>query len=535
MLKTSVKIGTYLRMGALLLLFFCGYSIAQDEVPEYVLEPAAPAEAQSFVPEPPPPPVPPPPAPAVPLDDIPRGFGAQLQKAQPPAPEPEPVPEPAPVVPVSSSSVKVSSSSAVPFKFYEDYLDSVVVFARNILPGKQELETQKALIKEKGPEPKSGFETQAVYNARIANHEREKQKQIDALQKKYEAEQKVRKDKLNRAIHYKPDVQPNWEGILIQDTTIEGYNARIAKLADKISFMKTKTTGVMTTLTNLELLSESDLETLDRKNRIYMARLARAIELMEDYILQEYIKVLSTERKKFEMTLSAYDPEKEQYQIHVRDYYSRTVPFNFIGFIKVPPPVAQEINYKTDDFLASVDYINFPFVVNGANLYPGTKKADIYYKDKALPNTGVFQNVPGFENSPGYIEWAVRADSLISGKLKSKKLNTSYAMSDALPKEGTWWSRNKNIMGVLFLMAGAGSAVAGVLQNNLAEDNKKKAGEWYSGATQSVVNQDRTAYDYYSKGYDKSVKDVRFNENMRNGFYIGAGVFGAAAIFSWTF
>jgi hypothetical protein len=295
----------------------------------------------------------------------------------------------------------------------------------------------------------------------------------------------------------------------------------------------------MDVLTNLELLDKSDLETLDKKNRIYIARLERAVELMHNYILQEYAKVKSTERKKFEMVFGAYDPEKEQFQVNMSDLSSKTVPFDFVGFIKVSPQTAQEIDRKTDNFLGSVDYINYQFMVNGQAVYPGAKKADIYYKDKTVASTGVFRNVGGFENLDGYVEWAMYADSLISGKLVPKKLDSLYAMKSVLPKvapTGTWWSRNKNIVrGTFFVFSAASAGVAIWQDQEVRKNTKKLKNDYYKKIEDAVDSQNKTDYDNYSKKYKDGVDDVRFNENMRNGFYIGAGAFGVAGILSLCF
>ncbi|MCL2100129.1 MAG: hypothetical protein FWH22_00245 [Fibromonadales bacterium] len=525
----------------LLLAFFCGYLHAQEEIPMQDSVPSPliidPVPEAAVAPEPIP----------VSLDSIPQGFSAQIQRNQPPPPAEEPPPPPPePKVALPPPSPPPPPVKAPLYRFYEDYLDSVVIFARNVLPGKQNFETKKALINEEKPAPKGEYEKQSDYDKRIAGFDGEKQKKIRALEKEYAADEKSRMEKLRAAVNYKPDLQPEWAGILKQDTTAEGYEERIAKLAGKISFMGTKTANVEEILTNLGLLGKKDLETLNRKNRIYMARLDRARELMRDYILQEQAKVLSTERTKFDMALGAYDPEKEQFQVNMNDINSKTVPFDYVGFIKISPSAAQEINRRTDDFLGSVDYINYPFIVNGEKLFPGTKKADIYYKDKAVPSTGVFRNVASFENAEGYIEWAMRADSLISGKVKPRKLDSLYAMKRELPKAakqakaapaGTWWERNKNIVrGSLFVLAAAGTGVA-VWQNIEADNKVKKMNEndWYNKTAQAIVDKDKDAYNRYSKEYDDAVKKVRSHEDMRNGFYIGAGVFGFTGILSLAF
>jgi hypothetical protein len=498
----------------------------------------------------PPPPVPPPTysvpqAQPIPLDSIPMGFSSQLKKNQPP-----PVSESAPPVPelvstskVSSSSIFSSSSVAPPppppiYKFYADYLDSLVIFARNVLPSKHDFESKKALINEEVPGPKGQYEKRADYDYRIANFDKEKEKRIRDLEKKYKADEKIRLKKLEDAINYKPDIQPEWSGLLKQDADVDGYHLRTVRFTDKISYMKKRATDVMEILAGLELLSKSDLETLNKKNRICIARLERGIELMQDYILQEYAEVKSTGKKKYDMSLGTYDPEKEQFQVNMSDIYSRTVPFDFVGFVKVPPQIAEEVDRKTDDFLGSVEYINYPFMLNGEALYPGAKNANFYYKGQAVSSVGGFRNVGGFEYLEGYIEWATYADSLISGKLAPRNLDSSYAMKNTLPKvalAGTWWSRNESIVrGTLFALSALSAGVA-IWQNFEVKSNTEKARGDYNKAINAINEQNEDGRNSYSQKYKNDVKNVRSSEGMRSGFYIIAGVFGVAGIVSFYF
>jgi len=428
------------------------------------------------------------------------------------------------------------------YKAYEDYLDSLVVYARAVQPMKEKFETQKALINEEAPKPKDNYEKQAEYDKRIANFDKDKQKRIAALEKEYNAEAKNQKNKLASAINHK-DLQPDWGGILQQDTTVEGYTDRIGRLASKLSYMKSRTEQVQETLSRLDLLDKGDLETLGNNNRVYLARLERAGLLMQNYIMMEYAKILSTERQKFNMAFGAYDPEKEYFPVNMNNANSDTVPFDFVGFVKIAPAEARVIDGKTDDFLASVSYINFPFVVNGSNSYPGVAKAEIYYKDKPVSSTGNFKSIPRLEVLDGFKEWSIVADSLISGKLVPKKLDSAYVMKRELPKavkakepsEGTWWSRNKNIMRATFIVLAAAGAGVGFWQNMEADNRAKDAEKFGKAAYNHGADGNKGAYDQYNNAYNDEVKKVHKHENFRNGFYIGAGVFGAVAILSFTF
>jgi len=462
------------------------------------------------------------------LDSVPQGFASQL--APPPAPVPEP--QPVAVAPSSSSAIPSSSSVKALYNFYEDYLDSVMVFAKNILPGKQKYEASKSQINEEKPGPKGEYESQTVYNNRIAKFESEKQKKLSKLEKEYEADEKNRKKKLKDAVNFSKDLQPEWAGILKQDTTADGYQNRIAMLKDKISAMQRRTAQVNETLAGLELLSKGELEDMEKKNLLYIARLERACELMQNYILQDYAKVLTTEKKKFGMVLGTYDPDKEEFQFIINDANS-FVPFDYAGIIKVSSSEAQEIDRKTDDFLASVDYINYPFITRGEKLYPGAKKAHIFYKDKEISNAGYFKNVSGFDVMEGYVDWAIFADSLISGKLKPKLLDSSYAMKKVSVGPPYW--NAKRILRATAFVASATSLGLGIWQNSEAKSKAKSANKLYGEVWDAAVNGYSAVHFQKSAEYDKKVDSMQNSEYLRNGLYISAGVFGVAGLVTFAF
>jgi uncharacterized damage-inducible protein DinB len=473
------------------------------------------------------------------LDSIPQGFGAQLLKSQQPAVA-DTAPAPPPPVPLaaSSSSVVSSSSVEVAYKFYEDYLDSIVVFAQSILPEKQKLEAQKALVNAEALQPKTEYERQQDYDVRIANFNKEKQEKINNLEKEYKEGEKKRMEELKEIVNHKADFQPEWAGILKQDSTPEGYAERINRLANKISAMEKRTMQAAEILASLDALSKEDLETLDKKNETYLARLSMAKELVQDYILQEQARVLRTEKKKVDMVLGAYNAENQEFDFTMNDTASQMVPFDYVGKVKISPQNAQAIDRKTDDFTVILDYINYPFVLSDQKVYPGTKKAYVFYKDQEFPNTGVFRNVSGFENAPGYIEWALYADSIISGKLIARNLDSTYVMKKMFSKTEpveTFWDRNKNIVRGALLGLAAASAGIAIWQNCEASSKKNEIEKTFNNAEDALRNGDEGEYDHLKKSYDSGKKDLRSVENLRNGFYISAGVFGVAGVVSFFF
>jgi len=276
------------------------------------------------------------------------------------------------------------------------------------------------------------------------------------------------------------------------------------------------------------------------KNFGYMARLDNAKILMQDYMLQDQAKVMRTDRKKVDMYLGNYDVDKQEFEVNARDIYSEKYPFDFIGRVKIPTQYAEIIDKKTDDFTVSIDYINFPFMVNGTKTFPGAKKAYIFWKDQEFENEGGFRIVPGYEEIPGFEVWALRADSLISGKLAHQGLDASFAKAKVKYKEDTgpsWWTAQR-IIGVLAFSASAGCLVAGILQNSKAKNKLKEAKETFGEAEKMLVdvkNYDADDYSAKRKEYNDQKNDLKKIENMRNIFYISAGVFGVAGVVSFAF
>jgi hypothetical protein len=419
---------------------------------------------------------------------------------------------------------------------YEIYLDSLDSYAKSLYPGMRTLDSLKLAVTTAPLAPKSEYETQAAFDSRVANYEKDKKQKVKALEKDYYTREKASIDKLVQAITIKDDIQPEWGGLLQKDSTIDGYLERINKFLTKINDMKIRTAQSDKLFAGLAL-SDGDSATIAKsraeKNFLYTSRLQRACELMQDYILQEQSKVLSTERKKVDMTLGAYNVEKQEFELSMSDINSKTVPFNYSGKIKIPPAQAQVIDRKTDDFTVSLDYINFPFVVDSASLFPGVKKGYVFYKDQEFPHVGGFMNVPGFEKHPNYLDWALRADSMLSGKLLPRKLDSLYAMSKVKYKEPkapsgpSWWTAPR-VVRVIALTLSAASLGVGIWQNSEASSKEKDAKAIYDKAV-------KTKDESLKKSYNDAVSDKESAENLRNIFYISSGVLGSAGIVSFFF
>jgi len=431
----------------------------------------------------------------------------------------------------------IARAMAPPYPHYEAYLDSIEAYVRYLLPSRDRLDSAKKAISEETLKPKSEYESQAAYEQRAANFDKNKQQKIDNLEKEYfEKEKGIEKLVLLSA--FKEDFQPNWGGLLEKNTNADGYKGRIDTLSYKINEMNVKIAQLNRQLGTL-LLQKSDstkiAKNLREKNFIYLTRLKKGGEVIQDYLLQEQAKVLRTDRKKVDMSLGAYDIDKQEFDLGMRDVYSEQYPFDFVGKVKIPPDQAEIIDRKTDDFTVSIDYINYPLMIKGVKVFPGAKKAYVFYKDREFQNDGVFRNVEGFENVEGYLEWALRADSLIFGKLQPKDLTPSYAMQKVKYSEDTgpsWWTVPRFVRVAAFTLSAA-SLITAIAQNDRV-DKKLKTAKTALAEAEAVMF-DPILYPEKRSDYYDEKKKLENAETMRNGFYISAGAFGVIGLVSFAF
>jgi hypothetical protein len=515
-----------------------------------------PVQAEQFLNSPAPAPQPAPapavqPAPAAAPKPAPAAPKPAPAAASQPVPVAQPVPPPAPVVPVEEK-----------ITYYEDFLDDIEELAKSVMPEKKRLDSLKAIASAETPAPKDEYEKQADYEKRAADFEKAKQQKMQSLEEEYKERTKKPMGKIKQGIIGKDDFQPAWAGMLNKDASnIKEYGERSAKILGKISEMKLKIFHVSELLGNLNF-SQSEIKPItmrwQQKNLLYISRLERAIELMQDYSVQEQAKVLTTDKKKVAMALGAYNAEKEIFDISISDSASQAVvPFDFSGAIKMPPDQARETNKQTDNFTVRVDYINYPFIINGVNTFPGTKKIHVYYKDKELQSKGNFADVQRLSKNNSYVHWKVHADSIISGKLVSKKLDSAYAMdlegvdyaddddksvkgskaaSDASSSGDSFWTTRNKIRIAAFAVSALCLGL-GISKDGDVSDNKKAANALREQALgiKSIYGEDSEQYRSAAAAHGTSKDKVSSSESSRNAFYAGAAIFGIAGAATFFF
>ena len=457
-------------MVLLALLLLCGYSLAQELEPEAFPDFPAQEEVNKqevYKPK------------ILSPQEIPQGFAAQLKAAQQAQGE-----VPAEEAPKDEKKAE-DQLQKTGFVSYEAYLDSIELIAKLLLP----------MVLEK--------------------------KQLVALDKK-------KMDKLTATIRLSQDIQPEWNDMLQENAEdVSEYKKREDKFKENISNMKVMSARINSLLKKLNV-SESDMEILEKKNYLYARRMERACELMQSYILKEESQVLNTGKKEFPMTLNNYDAEKEEYQVNIKDL-SSNAPFDYHGIIKVQSRLAETIDGEPDGFTASIDYINYPFVADGAKVYPGAKKAYIYYEDREVYTIGAFKGIDGFEWREGYGEWALRADSIISGKLKYKSLTPQHAM-----KKEPYWTAKRIFRATAFTLSAA-SLGLGIWQNYEVANKNKNAKKLYSEALTAAIIGNEEAHKQNARAYDNKINSLQNSQMARNGLYISAGVFSIAGVASFFF
>ncbi|MDR2581850.1 MAG: hypothetical protein LBC75_00030 [Fibromonadaceae bacterium] len=470
-----------------LVLLLCGYSLAQE------LEAEAPPQPQ--------------PQPQIlSPEEIPQGFAAQLKAQQ--AQQPQEA-----TVAAEPPKEEKKAETAAPkkgFHSYEAYLDSIELTAKLLLPARITLDSMKYVI-----------------NAEFGT-EKNKQLKIESLEKQHKAKEKKIMDKLTSTIRLSQDIQPEWDGLLQEnEKDIGEYKKRIDKFKEKISDMNVMNVRIKSLLAKLNI-SESDIETLEKKNMLYIKRMERACELVQNYMLKEEAQVLSTERKKFSMTLGEYNEDKGELQINVKDF-GTNVPFDYHGVIKMKQRQAETIDNETEGFTAIIDYMNYPFVVDGSKVYPGAKKAHIYYEDKELTAVGAFKGIEGFDWREGYKEWAMHVDSLLNGRLKYRNLGPSY-----VTEYPPFWTASRIFRATAFVLSAA-SLGLGYWQDRELKAKTEEANRLYKETMRTAIEGNKAVYDINAMFYNDEVKNLEKSLFARNGLYISAGAFGVAGIVSFFF
>jgi len=292
--------------------------------------------------------------------------------------------------------------------------------------------------------------------------------------------------------------------ILSKDTTVEGYRSRI----ETIEARKVQVDGEIKKI--LEDFSDNypplepqkpgesadafkrrheswskdgmrQVAELQRKHEIYKQKLERSVAVLNDYIIVTQSTVLSELSSGAKIELGAYDADKNQFELVAEDSASGKSPFYFRGLVFVPRDTAKLMNRASPGFAASLQYINFPLETEAGNVNLAMAKLLLSRNGLDFKVEGSFDEIGRYKSEAGYDAWKVRADSLLSGRLKPQGLDYAYAMGKAAAKtakskdgdsgDGLGWRGWTRI--AAFTLA-AGCAGAAVFKHLKAQDKLDK-------------------------------------------------------------
>jgi hypothetical protein len=123
---------------------------------------------------------------------------------------------------------------------------------------------------------------------------------------------------------------------------------------------------------------------------------------------------------------------------------------------------------------------------------------------------------------------------------KSISLQISSPMQESVSTDlstssGSFWT-TKNTLRIISFALSAVSLGIGIWQNSEVGRNDKKAGSLGEDATQALkLHGDGKDYESAYSAYESKLKEAKDSEKLRNGFYIGAGVFSVAGVVTFFF
>jgi len=337
--------------------------------------------------------------------------------------------------------------------------------------------------------------------------------------------------------------------ILSKDTTVEGYRSRIetieARKAQVDEEIKKIIEGFSAKYPPLEPQKPGEsadafrrrhevwskegmrqVAELQRKHGVYKQKLERSIEVLNDYIIVTQSTVVNEPSFSAKIQLGAYDADKRQFELTAEDSASGKSPFYFRGWVFVPLDTAKLINRASPGFVASLQYINFPFEAEARNVNLAMAKLLLSRNGLDFKVEGSFDEIMRYKSEAGYGAWKIRADSLLSGRLKSQGLDYAYAMGKAAAKDATagksedsgdglgWrgWTR------IATYTLAAGCAGAAVFKHLKAEKYKDKISDLDNNPPNEA------GYAGWRGNYVNYADRVENNEKQRLIYGIGAGV-----------
>ena len=349
----------------------------------------------------------------------------------------------------------------------------------------------------------------------------------------------------------------NFVQILSKDTTVGGYENRIKTIEARKAEVGEEIKKILEDFANSyphlepqkpgetpEAFSKRhDLWTkegmrnvaeLQRKHELYKQKLERSIAVLKDYILTAQSTVLSEPSFGAKIELGAYDADKEQFELTAQDTASEKSPFLFKGRVGVPRDTAKAMNRAASGFMASLQFINFPFETEAGNVNLAMSKLLLLRNGMDLKVEGSFSEIERYKSFDGYDAWKLRADSLLSGSLKPQGLDYAYAMGTKAAAKDASAAKSEDSGGGLGwrgwakIAAFTAAAACGGVAVYKHLDAQKKLDKLSDLKKNVPTDGSAIAEKDWAEKYNTNADAVRKNELQRNIYVGAAGLFSAS-------
>ena len=288
---------------------------------------------------------------------------------------------------------------------------------------------------------------------------------------------------------------------------------------------------------------------LQKKHEVYVGKLERSVATLNDYIIAIQSSIVSRAATEAKIELGSYDTEKEIFDVIVLDTSSHDTPFYFVGKVGIPLDTAKVMNRSTDGFLATVHYLNYPFVYGTSSLNLAIKDLSLSRKTVPLKLTGEFKQSAQIKSMEGWEAWQARADSLLQGTLKPQNLDYAYAMGKSAANAavsggsgssgsssggGLGW-RGWTRIAAFTLAAGCGAAaISKQIKADKYNDKSSIVRDKMNNLPENDSKSD-AKYTRLYKTYNVYKDMVEESESQRTLYIVGAGAMTAAGILTFVF
>jgi len=343
----------------------------------------------------------------------------------------------------------------------------------------------------------------------------------------------------------------NFGKLLSKDTTVEGYESRIGIIKARKIQVGEEIKKILEDFANSypPLEAQKPDETPDafnkrrdswtregmrqvaefqKKHKNYEQKLDYSIDVLNDYIISTESTIISEPSFGATIELGSYDADKEQFELTAQDSSSGKSPFYFKGYVGIPRDTAKVMDRAVPGFVTSLQYINFPFKTDSANVNLAMSKLLLSRNGLDLKVDGSFGEIERYKSQAGYDVWKLHADSLLSGSLKPKGLTWPPPPPPPPPSPPFNWCMFTRVVAFTATAVLGGFAVYKHIEAQDKIDKMKKL-------KKDLPSTDPDEEKEWKVKYNEAKDSAEKNEFQRNIFGGIAGAFAVGGIVTFFF